>query len=283
MAFVFLKLPSETRNQIYRYLLRDDDAYVYVVNQSLMDSASAKLDNLVTTKSPDKDTAIDAEEALTCLLDEAEPFRLHPEILSTCQQIHSEAMSILYGENVFFYAISESQFDDDIMLRQKSDLPRRALQRVRWLRVIVVEDDFIDWMEIKLLNGLGHFSSPECSLLGLRLEIQFFSRPTTARFDKPLLSQFFLHDTRFVSALLAFEDLARVRIYVCDDTMGSAGRYENGIQSIATKNNWRSTTATAMEHEHTEELYYWKWDLIPVVGNSLRTAQAPSLWNELYW
>ncbi len=67
MAFFFMKLPAETRNQIYRYLLRDDDAYVYLVNQPTNKLEPAQQNNLVTTRSPEQDIAIDTKETLMCL------------------------------------------------------------------------------------------------------------------------------------------------------------------------------------------------------------------------
>lgn len=78
MAFIFMKLPAETRNQIYRYLLRDDDAHVFLANQPTKGLESAQQNDLVTTRSPEQDIAIDTKETLICLLDEDIPFRLSP-------------------------------------------------------------------------------------------------------------------------------------------------------------------------------------------------------------
>jgi len=277
-----MKLPAETRNQIYRYLLRDDDAHIFLVNQPTTELESAQLDDRVTTRSPEQDTAVDTKESLICLPDEAAPFRLFPEILGTSRQIYNEAVNILYGENVCYYALWISQFEDVLSFRRKLDFSRRALQQLSWLRMTVVEDeDEGGRLNTELLDGLEQLSSPECSLLGFRLDMQFFSHPATSCDHQPPLSQFVLQDARFSSALIAWKALERLRIHVCDDTMGSAGHFSEFIQSVMTEKNWRCTTGMAMHYEPIPiGLCYGTWDLVPVVKNSLVIAQAPSLWSE---
>jgi len=265
MAFFFMKLPAETRNQIYRYLLRDDDAYVYLVNHPTNKLESAQQNNLVTTRSPEQDIAIDTKETLICLSDEDIPFRLSPEILGTSRQIYNEAVNILYGENVFCYALSKTHFDVDIDFCRTPDVSRRALQRVSWLRMYVEkeDDDEEGKFGTKLLDGFGLFSSPECSLQGFWLDMLFLSHQGTSRDNQPPLSQFVLQDTRFMSALMALEDLKKLQIYICDGTTGCAGPWADWIQSIATKKNWRCTTESTCD-EHKKSVFRRTWDLFPV-------------------
>lgn len=136
-----MKLPAERRNQIYRILLRGDGARVYIANQPTKGLGSSQQDDLITNRSPGQGTASDTKETLICLSDEIYPSHLFPEILSTSPQVHDEATNILYGENTFCYALKERHFGSEVNLCRRSEFPRVALRRVRWLRMTVEEEE----------------------------------------------------------------------------------------------------------------------------------------------
>ena len=266
MVFIFVNLPAETRNQIYRYLLRDDDAHIFLTHEPTQGLESAQQNDLVTTRSSEQDTSVDTKETLACLSDETVPFRLCPEILGTSRQIYNEAVNILYGENVFCYALSNSNFDLDNDFDLRPDVPRVALQRVRWLRIFVEEEENEEkeQLENKLLDGLRLFSSPKCSLHGFWLEMQFFSERDRLPDKQPPLSQFVLQDTRFMSAIIALEDLKKAQIHICDDmTEEYPSHWADWIQSIATKKNWRCTTESTCD-ERKRSCFSRTWDLFPI-------------------
>lgn len=263
-----MKLPAEIRNKIYRNLLLDDEARVYVVNQPTKELGSPQQDDLVTTRSSGQDTAFDTTETLICLSNEDSPFQLFPGILSTSRQVYNEAVDILYGENEFCYASKESHFGIEVILCIRPDFPRRALQRVRWLRMYVVEEEDKEGKgEAELLYGLGQFRSPECSLKGIWLDLEFYSHLLSWCGNQPPLSQFVMQDMRFMSALLALKDLEQIQIYVCDDTFRSSN-YTDWIQSIMIKKNWRCTAKDPRD---------LMWDLVPIDEQSSISAQVPSL------
>jgi len=269
MAFFFMKLPAKIRRQIYWNLLQDDEARVYVMNRPTNGLGSPQQDDLITTRSPEQDTTFDTKETLICLSDEEIPFQFFPEILSTSRQVYNEAVNILYGENVFCYALSESQFGIEVNFCRKPDFPRHALQGIRWLRMSIEEREDKDGkFETEILDGMGQFRSPECSLLGFSLDLGFFSHLFPWCGNQPSLSQFVLQDTRFMSALLAFNDLKQIQIYVSDDTFGPISHYSDWIQSIMTKKDWHCTTVNP--HSKT-------WDLVATGKQSSVSTQVPSL------
>lgn len=272
-----MKLPAEIRNQIDRILLRGDGARVYVANQPTKGLGSSQQDDLITNRSPGQGTASDTKETLICLSDEIYPFDLFPEILSTSPQVYDEATNILYDENTFCYALKERHFGSEVNLFRRSEFPRVALRRVRWLRMTIEEEeDKNGKCETELLHGLRQFRSPECSLQGLLLDLGFYFHQFSWCGNQPALMQFVLEGDRFMSAVLALKDLKKIQIHAREDTNGYIDHYTCGaidhytdwIRSLMIEKNWRGITVDSL---------YLRWDLVPVDRQTSISAQVPSL------
>lgn len=115
----FLELPYDVRRMIYLRLLRTNE---------VIDSANAGLSFADYT--PD-----------------GNGHDLHPQILGTCRQVHSESRDVLYGENLF--QVSVWEFHDTCGLRKQCNPYRSRMGDIRPLKFrdmkrveVVVNDSF---------------------------------------------------------------------------------------------------------------------------------------------
>ena len=251
-----MSLPTEIRLKIYRHLLCDPDEWVELFYRLFRS---------------------------TLQIFSVPPMRQRPRvctaILYTSRQIYTEAVTVLYVENVFCY--KNWSYRSGVKM---ISFPKKRVNLMKYVR-IDIEESSTCMTSHKFLSGLTSIVQDMRSLLALNLHFQFHSHArswnTNRMKDKGLVPRMLASDPKFQDAIMNLDVRQEIEIGVYDEEGSTRRVFQRLVRRIAAAKSWHclddrgqyEAESIYYDEDHT---FHCRWTLRPA-PNAPPSARASCL------
>ena len=272
MAASFTSIPLEIRLKIYGYLLGDWENHG---NDAVKIYDAKHEGGFYSITAPSA-----SEIRVIPRYRRTGDFRFQNAILCTSYQIYNEAITVLYGKNIFWYSCPSNNLA--VYGVKAAKFPQEHLRSIRYLRLQVM-GDFRGYKLHQFVDPITVISHEVQTLVALNLIFCFEPRCPIVDPKEGLkpLPDAVSSSSEILEAIAAIDVHQEIQINVLDKdwetTMEAFNRF---AQSIAVKKSWHIEYENGdddpKEEPTRENNYRWTWKLRPS-PNTFLSAQTRRL------